>query len=101
MELEIQEIKTVGDIRVVYREAGLSEPHISRDNLFEDAEILQKLLNRITELEAQRNELLEACKELTIESANYITNKGHDGIEANSDNIHLIERITGKIWQDI
>ena len=54
-----------------------------------------------TELEAQRDELVEACKELIIESANNITNEGRDGIEANKDDIDLIEKVTGKIWQEI
>ena len=57
--------------------------------------------DRITELEAQRDELVEACKELIIESANNITNEGRDGIEANKDDIDLIEKVTGKIWQEI
>lgn len=57
--------------------------------------------DRITELGAQRDELVEACKELTIESANNITNEGKDGIGANKANIELIERITDKIWQEI
>ena len=57
--------------------------------------------DRITELEAQRDELVEACKELIIESANNITNEGRDGIEANKADIDLIEKVTGKIWQEI
>ena len=57
--------------------------------------------SRITELEGQRDELVEACKELIIESANNITNEGRDGIEANKDDIDLIEKVTGEIWQEI
>ena len=68
---------------------------------FYDHEIVLILDDRITELEGQRNELVAACKELTIESANHITNEGHDGIELNSANIRLIERITGQAWSEI
>ncbi len=57
--------------------------------------------DRITELEGQRDELVEACKELIVESANNITNEGRDGIEANKDDIDLIEKVTGEIWQEI
>ena len=62
---------------------------------------MKQILSEFDEVETQRDELVEACKELTIESANNITNEGQDGIGANKDNIELIERITGKIWQEI
>ena len=62
---------------------------------------MKQILSEFDEVERQRDELVEACKELTIESANNITNEGQDGIGANKDNIELIERITGKIWQEI
>lgn len=58
------ELKTIGDVWAVYRKAGLTEPHVSAINFFEDAEILQKLLNRITELEKQQTELLKTLTEI-------------------------------------
>ncbi len=57
MELKIQEIKTVGDVWAVYDAAGIIRPAIFQSRLFENASVLKKLLDRITELEAQRDEL--------------------------------------------
>ena len=48
-------IKTVGEVWAIYDKAGLTKPHISEVNFFEDAKILKNLLN-------DRNVLYEASK---------------------------------------
>ncbi len=61
--MELKEIKTVGDVWAVYDAAGITRPHISRNLMFENARALKKLLDRITELEAQRDELVAFFKD--------------------------------------
>ena len=57
--MELNEIKTVGDVWSIYKKAGLTEPNACVINFFEDGKILKKLLDRITELEGQRDRALD------------------------------------------
>ena len=60
--MELDKARTLGDAWAVFEKAGLTKPHVSTGSIFKDAEALRKLLNRISKLEAQRDELLEVCR---------------------------------------
>jgi len=64
---EAREIKTVGEVWAIYKKIGLTVPHINKAMFFEDAQILQKLFNQITELETQRDELAETAYRAGVE----------------------------------